>query len=157
MWVCSRVVGNPREFLQNTAPCGWVGFVVGAWKEILSTAAALLTWGGHARLLSIPGPFPIGYTYTLILLEQLFLGQINPQPNSDCQEMHGVLWHWLCVRTRGRELWWASGRTLVEKEQVEEHLKWDQQPAALRSSLEDTYVMDHTLLGLTQPSRREML
>lgn len=45
----------------------------------------------------------------------------------------------------------------MENKQVEEHLRWDEQPAALRSSLEDTYVMDHTLLGLTQPSRREML
>lgn len=45
----------------------------------------------------------------------------------------------------------------MENKQVEEHLRWDEQLAALRSSLEDTYVMDHTLLGLTQPSRREML
>lgn len=45
----------------------------------------------------------------------------------------------------------------METEQVEEHLRWDEQPAALRSSLEVTHMMDHMLLGLAQHSGREML
>lgn len=83
----------------------WLGLVC-SWslKRNSEHSSSSPHLGWPCSPFSIPEPFPIGYTYTLILLEQLFLGQINPQPNSDCQEMHGVLWHWLCVRTRGREL-----------------------------------------------------